>query len=437
MTAAEPEPGVIPETPERHSQPALPSRSTVWAVFLAAVAMAVLCPAIDTLVWVMSPPSHGFVRHESVLEMLPMVGAGSLIAIWLFVFWSLIGSFLNVVVHRLPLGESVVHGGSHCPRCSSPIKWHDNLPVVGWLRLKGRCRSCDLPIAARYPVVEAICAGVGTAVYFRELLSGGANLPQRTPDFLHSGVLRLVPNASPDLIGLYLYHCCTLCVLLVWGLIAWDGRQLPGRSAVRVLLVAVGLPLLFPSLHPLALGWQPGRGEHLATPAWLLNGLGVSLAGGLAGLLCGLVLNRLFGRLLRGDAAGRSGLPLRPPQTLGLGLMLVGIVFGWQGMLGTTVLLLVACLVQMLVWSAVMDWPEMPTELVLVAATFVHLCLWRQLTTSLGPWWPGVSPTLACLAPAVAMVLAVSLALVAITPASHRPTSPGAADLDHRGDQPA
>ena len=436
MTAAEPEPGVVLETPKRHPEAAVPSRSAVWAVLLAAVSMAGFFPAIDTLVWGMSPPSHGFVGHESVFEMLPMVGAGALIAIWLFVFWSLIGSFLNVVVYRLPLGESVVHGGSHCPRCSSPIKWHDNLPVVGWLRLNGRCRSCDLPIAARYPVVEAICAGVGTAVYFRELLSGGTNLPQRVPDFLHGGVLRLVPNPSPDLIGLYLYHCGTLCVLLVWGLIAWDGRQLPGRSVLRVLLVAVGLPVVIPALHPLSLGWQPGRGDHLATPDWILDGLGVSLAGGLAGLLCGLVLHGVFGRLLRGDAAGRSGLPLRPPRTLGLGLMLVGIVFGWQGMLGTTVLLLIACLVQMLVWSAVTDWPEMPTELVLAAAAFVHLCLWRQLTTSLEPWWPGVSPTPACLAPAAAMVLAVSLGLLAITPASSRPASRGGADLDPRGDQP-
>jgi len=152
-------------------------------------------------------------------------------------------------------------------------------------------------------------------------------------------------------------------------------------------------------------------------------------------MLCGIVLHRVLARLLRGDAAGRSGLPLRPPQTLGLGLTLVGIVFGWQGMLGTAVLLLVACLVQLLVWSAVVDWPEVPTELMLVAATFVHLCAWRQLTVGLSPWWPGASPTLACLAPAVGMVLVVSLGLMAITPAPSRPSSPGAAALDQPCDE--
>jgi len=409
----------------------------VWSVLLASVALAVFFPAADTAAWMLSPPTRRLVDQESMIDVLPAVGVAVAIAIWVFVFWSLIGSFLNVVVHRLPLGESVVHGGSRCPRCESPITWHDNLPVVGWLRLNGRCRSCALPIAARYPLIESICAGLGTAVYCRELLSGGANLPVRTPDFLHGGALRLFPNPSADLIGLFLYHCAGLCVLLVWGLIAWDGRRLPGRSAAAVLLVAAGLPILFPWLHPLHLGWQPGATANASTTVRLLQGLGVSLVGGLAGMLCGLFLQRLLGRLLQGDAAGRSGLPLRPPETLGLGLTLVGIVFGWQGMLGVAVLLLVACLIQMLVWSAVMDWPSLPTELLLVGTTFLHLCVWRQLTTALDPWWPGASPTPACLAPAVAMVLVVSLALLAITPVSWRPPSSRAAALDHPGDESA
>jgi len=435
VTESEPKADVMPDSQEQPSEPAPPNRSMVWSVLLASVAVAVFFPAADSAAAALAPPSRRFVDTESLIDMLPAVGVAVVIATWIFVFWSLIGSFLNVVVYRLPLGESVVHGGSHCPRCSSPIAWHDNLPVVGWLRLNGRCRSCGLPIAARYPVVESICAGLGTAVYFRELVSGGVNVPVRIPDFLHGGALRLFPNPSPDLVGLYLYHCAALCVLLVWGLIAWDGRRLPGASAVVVLLLAAGLPMLFPALHPLPLGWHPASGENASPAAWLLNGLGVSVAGGMAGMLCGLILHRVLTRLLRGDAAGRSGLPLRPPQTLGLGLTLVGIVFGWQGMLGTAVLLLVVCLVQMLVWSAVVDWPELPTELVLVAATFVHLCAWRQLTLGLSPWWPGASPTLACLAPAVGMVLVASLGLMAITPAPSHPSSTGAAALDHPTDE--
>lgn len=66
-----------------------------------------------------------------------------------------IGSFLNVVIWRLPRGESLSHPGSHCPKCETPIKPYDNVPVLGWLVLRGRCRSCRAPISARYPLVEA------------------------------------------------------------------------------------------------------------------------------------------------------------------------------------------------------------------------------------------------------------------------------------------
>jgi prepilin signal peptidase PulO-like enzyme (type II secretory pathway) len=218
-----------------------------------------------------------------------------------------------------------VHGGSRCPRCHTAIKWHDNLPVIGWLNLNGRCRSCDLPIASRYPIVESICAGLCTAIYFRELLSGGANLPGRPPDFQHGGMLKLFPNLEPDLIGLWLYHCGMLCVLLVWGLIAWDGRRVPSRSVLAVLSVATALAVVFPTLHPLGLTGEPSTilDATDAMDAWGMQGLGVSVAGGVAGLLLGLVLQWLFGRLLHGDASGRTGQPLGQPHALGIGLALL------------------------------------------------------------------------------------------------------------------
>ena len=76
------------------------------------------------------------------------------------VFGLLIGSFLNVVVHRVPRGESIVTPASACPCCSSPIRPRDNVPVVGWLLLRGRCRDCQAPISPRYPLVEAVTAGL-------------------------------------------------------------------------------------------------------------------------------------------------------------------------------------------------------------------------------------------------------------------------------------
>jgi leader peptidase (prepilin peptidase) / N-methyltransferase len=80
------------------------------------------------------------------------------------VLGALIGSFLNVVIHRLPLGESLVSPGSHCPACDAPVRSFDNVPVLSWLVLRGRCRSCGAPISLRYPVVELLTAASFGAV---------------------------------------------------------------------------------------------------------------------------------------------------------------------------------------------------------------------------------------------------------------------------------
>src|SRR4051812_2056209 len=71
------------------------------------------------------------------------------------VLGAIVGSFLNVVAYRLPRGESLLHPGSRCPECGTPIKPYDNVPVLGWLWLRGRCRACGAKIAWRYPAVEA------------------------------------------------------------------------------------------------------------------------------------------------------------------------------------------------------------------------------------------------------------------------------------------
>jgi leader peptidase (prepilin peptidase) / N-methyltransferase len=76
-------------------------------------------------------------------------------AVLAFVGGAIIGSFLNVVAYRLPRGESLARPASRCPACETPIKPYDNIPVLSWLLLRGRCRHCKAPISVRYPIVEA------------------------------------------------------------------------------------------------------------------------------------------------------------------------------------------------------------------------------------------------------------------------------------------
>lgn len=88
-----------------------------------------------------------------------------LIKLSVFIFGSLVGSFLNVCIHRLPKGESVVRPPSHCPKCSKPIPWYDNIPFLSFLILKARCRFCKEKISPRYFLVEALTASLFLILY--------------------------------------------------------------------------------------------------------------------------------------------------------------------------------------------------------------------------------------------------------------------------------
>jgi leader peptidase (prepilin peptidase) / N-methyltransferase len=114
-------------------------------------------------------------------------------------FGATIGSFLNVVAYRLPRSESLVHPGSHCPGCGTAIKAYDNVPVLGWLWLRGRCRSCRKPISPRYPVIEATTGALAVAVVMTKhsavdivlgLVLVTVLVPVALIDFEH----RIIPN---------------------------------------------------------------------------------------------------------------------------------------------------------------------------------------------------------------------------------------------------
>mgnify|MGYP001074524849 CR=1 FL=1 len=96
-----------------------------------------------------------------------------LVILYAFAVGAVVGSFLNVLIWRVPRRMSIVRPGSHCPACGVPIRWFDNVPILSWLVLGGRCRSCRGRIAVRYPLVEA-AGGVAGAV---ALLRFGPGVP--------------------------------------------------------------------------------------------------------------------------------------------------------------------------------------------------------------------------------------------------------------------
>src|SRR5271167_3241989 len=97
-------------------------------------------------------------RHcppQRALSAIPAYGkVKSVISFFFFLFGIVIGSFLNVCISRIPEGLSVVSPASRCPRCEQPIRPYDNIPMLSWLLLGGKCRNCHLPISPMYPIVE-------------------------------------------------------------------------------------------------------------------------------------------------------------------------------------------------------------------------------------------------------------------------------------------
>jgi leader peptidase (prepilin peptidase)/N-methyltransferase len=90
-----------------------------------------------------------------------------MILFFVFVLGAVIGSFLNVCIVRLPRGESLIRPPSHCPRCNKPIRFYDNIPIVSYMLLRGKCRYCNNPISLQYPVVEALTGLLAIALFMK------------------------------------------------------------------------------------------------------------------------------------------------------------------------------------------------------------------------------------------------------------------------------
>ncbi|MDX1774997.1 MAG: prepilin peptidase [Desulfobulbales bacterium] len=92
----------------------------------------------------------------------------TIIIVFSFIFGAVVGSFLNVVILRLPAeGESIVFPASRCPKCLEPLHWHDNIPIISFVLLKKKCRNCSAPISWQYPLVELCMALLSVALFFK------------------------------------------------------------------------------------------------------------------------------------------------------------------------------------------------------------------------------------------------------------------------------
>ena len=223
-----------------------------------------------------------------------------------------VGSFLNVVIHRVPRDESLVAPGSHCPHCGNPVRHRHNVPVFGWLLLRGRCADCHTPISARYPLVEAGTAALFVAVAARFGWSW------ELPAYLYLAAIAVALAAIdldvmrlPDTIVLPSY--AVTVVLLAPAVLAGHSWA----TAVRALLAAALLYAVYRILAALPRGMGGGDvklapllGLYLGWLGWSSVAVGV-FTGFLLGGVVGVALMAL--RL----ATRKSRIPFGPYMLAG------------------------------------------------------------------------------------------------------------------------
>ena len=257
-------------------------------------------------------------------------------------FGLLIGSFLNVVVYRVPNGLSIVSPPSACPGCGHVIKAYDNIPVLSWLILRGKCRSCAKPISKRYPLVEA-----GTGIVFAGVAlwawTGGASA---RPAEGAPGILVLVG---------FLYLAAVTVAL---GLIDIDTHRLPDAIVLPSYLVGavlftvaavfsgdysallragVGMAVLWTAYLLMALAYPGGMGFGDVKLAGLLGlflgwvGWGPLLVGAFAAFLLGGLFSLAL--LAARKVNRKSGIPFGPWMLAGAWTGIIGGDSLWRGYL--------------------------------------------------------------------------------------------------------
>jgi leader peptidase (prepilin peptidase) / N-methyltransferase len=224
---------------------------------------------------------------------------------WAALLGAVVGSFLNVVIARVPAGESVVHPRSRCPRCRSPIAWYDNLPVLSWLLLRARCRGCGAPISWRYPLVELLGGCAGALAAQRHGIS-----PEAAAELLL--VATLLALSFIDLDTWLLPHPLTWPLMVAGQAAAAFGLTgVSPRSSAIGLLVGVGAFATVAEVgqrvfHREAMGYGD---------VWLLGGLGAWLGVGaiLPVVLLASLQGALAGGLLILLGRGEPGPEASPP----------------------------------------------------------------------------------------------------------------------------
>lgn len=365
----------------RRLRPAFPFLAACFGVLL------VIAAYVFGLAWFQSRSHRFFSPSDLFLPRLIDVT----VAVWCFWIGSSIGSFLNVVAWRLPRGETI-NGRSHCPRCQTTLRAWDNFPVFGWLRLAGRCRTCRLPISARYPIVEltiGFCVMLVALGQLYRFSVPGLAMPGR-----HGPLW--APMISFDVLAVLLFHVYALATAWAFALVRIDNNRLPANLVAWGLLPIMVAMLVFPWLGIVSWRSVPSPTLDPADMTSSLRGFSVYVDAILRVLTATVAASILGRSLARGlcpaadpklDPLGKSTAELMDLIAI---LAVPSLLLGWQSAIGVVV---VSSIVAAVLNRTILVKRKMPQRKMLgcfaIATCLVltlHLMFWPALIAF--DYWP-------------------------------------------------
>jgi leader peptidase (prepilin peptidase)/N-methyltransferase len=339
--------------------------------------------------------------------------------IFVFILGAIVGSFLNVCIARLPLEKSFIWPGSRCSHCLQPIRWYDNVPLISYWVLRGKCRACGEPFSIRYFIIELLTALGFVALFYLEIFENVHEL-----DILKAQV---VPGFPPwQGLVVFSFHAILFCFLLVASLCDIDRQTIPLSLTVTGTIIGLVGAVLFPwpwphspanAVIPPGMPWRrPGvvmKPGLYPWPVWALpdvpwlqpggnwqTGLATGLAGALAGTLLLRGVRFLFGLGMGSEYmeeapeseegptswfAGRwfSWIGRVGGKALGLGdadlMMMAGAFLGWQPVLVAFFMAVLPGVVMGLSQAAVKGHTTLPFGPALAIGVMITSLSWRNI----------------------------------------------------------
>ena len=318
----------------------------------------------------------------------------------LFVIGCCIGSFLNVCIHRFPSRQrlrdqlkSLNSHGSGCPKCSVAIRWYDNVPLFGWLLLRGRCRNCRLPISPRYPLVELLTGILFVALFQLEMPSNFWGTVDPGGLYTPDGPQNLTTfwPAPVWLHVRYALHIAMICCLIVATFIDLELWIIPDGSTVPMMLLALLVAGTFGQAWIVPVWFQDARVVSTLrslAPDWMkvllfswdslpfaiafphLHGFLVSAAGLIVGGGVVWVVRILGAWVLKREAMGFGDVVL---------MAMVGSVIGWQPVLVVFFLAPIPAISVAVLSLIFRRRDEIPYGPWLSLATFLLLAAWKTI----------------------------------------------------------